>query len=61
MTTEDGLAARGFRRDRLAQALEPGRRPLARALVGGLLAALLTAGGMAAPGLVDQLQSSAKR
>jgi len=60
VTTDDGLAARGFRRDRLTHAFEPGRRPVTRALVTGLLAALLTAGGVAAPELVDQLRAAGR-
>ena len=61
LTDDDELVARAFRRARLAAAL-PGSRPApgARPLVAGLLLAALTAGGVAAPGLVEWIRATGR-
>jgi hypothetical protein len=58
MSPAEELIARSFRRTRLVDAVHGSSGPsCARPLVAGLLVAVLTAGGVAGPGLLDRLDS----
>ena len=58
----DELVARSFRRSRLVEAVHgPAGPSCARPLVAGLLVAVLGAGVVAGPGLLDRLQTDVSR